>query len=96
MRRMASASALAWSADSPLSVSSCCDVGDILLAQLHALRIGLQVVVAVRQAEAAGAELDDHQRRVHRILARAGAEEEAAGIVVVQSRDRGDELWRAS
>ena len=56
------------------------DVGDVLLAQLHALCVGLEVVVAVGQAETAGAHLDDDHRGVNRILIGAGVEEEAAGI----------------
>jgi len=61
------------------------NVCDVLLANLHALRVRLGVVVAVGKAEAAGVQLDDHQRRVDRILARAGAEEKAAGVLVMKA-----------
>jgi hypothetical protein len=59
----------------------------ILLAQLHTLGIRLQVVVAIRQAESAGTQLRNHDRRVDRILARAGAKEVAAWSIVVQLRN---------
>ncbi len=64
----------------------------VLPAQLDAFRIGLEVVVAIGKAETRGLDRDDDERGVDRVLVGARLEEERARALVVQPRNRGDEL----
>ena len=64
------------------------DVVHVLLAQLHALSVGLQVIVAVRQPQPARTDLHDDHGRINGILPRPRSEEKAAGVPVVQIRQR--------
>jgi len=64
------------------------NVRRILLPDLLALRICLQVVIAVRKPKSSRANLRDHGARIGCILLRAGVEEVRASKVVVNLRDR--------
>ena len=69
------------------------DVVSVLPAQLHALGVGLQVVVAIWQAESAGADLNNHRGGIHGVLIRPRAKEEIAGSIVMQRGDGSEQLW---
>lgn len=68
------------------------DVGDVLLAELHAFAIGLEVIVAIGQTEPTGADADDDRGGVDGVLIGAGTEEEAAHRGVLKGGDGLDEL----
>ncbi len=78
------ASATACSAGSPASCELLLDDGDVLVAQLHRVCVGLQVVVAVGQAEAGLIDVGDRVGGVLEVGLRAEAEQrrDAEGMQV--------------
>ena len=65
-------------------------VGDEVLADFLALRVGFGVVVAVGQSEAAGVDADDHHAGILRILFSAGVEEVEAALIGALAQEGGD------
>ncbi len=73
------------------------DVRNVLLARLHRLGIGLDVVVAIRQPQPARVDVDDDLAGVLRVLRGVNAEEQPrAGNVLMQVTEQRAELLAVS